>query len=88
MAWTAGLIVALHPTLVYAATHVQVATLGTTLLIWALAWAYQTGSSGRTRDAVDHRWATRSPGVDRPDPGPVDGRYRLGDRAGWSDDAR
>ena len=30
MAWTAGLVVALHPTLVYAATHVQVATLGAT----------------------------------------------------------
>ena len=43
MAWTAGLIVALHPTLVYAATHVQVATLGATLLTWTLAWAYQTG---------------------------------------------
>ena len=46
------LIVALHPTLVYAATHVQVATLGATLLIWTLAWAYQTGASGRTRDAA------------------------------------
>ena len=44
MAWTAGLIVALHPTLVYAATHVQVATLGATLLTWTLAWAYRTGS--------------------------------------------
>ncbi len=52
MAWTAGLIVALHPTLVYAATHVQVATLGATLLTWVLAWAYQTGSSGRARDAA------------------------------------
>ncbi len=52
MAWTAGLIVALHPTLVYAATHVQVAILGATLLTWVLAWAYQTGSSGRARDAA------------------------------------
>lgn len=52
MAWIAGLLVAVHPTLVYAATHVQVATLGATLLTWALAWAYQTGSSGRIRDAV------------------------------------
>jgi hypothetical protein len=52
MAWTAGLIVALHPTLVYAATHVQVALLGATLLTWVLAWAYQTGSSGRVRDAA------------------------------------
>ena len=52
LAWTAGLIVALHPTLVYAATHVQVALLGTTLLAWTLALAYQTGSTGRDRDAV------------------------------------
>ena len=52
VAWTAGLLVALHPTLVYAATHIQVATLGTLLLVWALAWAYQTGASRRTRDAA------------------------------------
>jgi hypothetical protein len=52
MAWTSALIVALHPSLVYAATHIQVATLGTTVLIWTLAWAYQTRSSGRFRDAV------------------------------------
>jgi len=52
LAWTAGLIVALHPTLVYAATHVQVASLGTTLLVWTLALAYQTGRTGRDRDAV------------------------------------
>ncbi len=52
MAWVAGLVVALHPTLVYAATHVQVATLGATLLIWTLVWAYQTGASRSCRDAV------------------------------------
>jgi hypothetical protein len=52
MAWTAGLVVALHPTLVYAATHVQVATLATTLLTWTMAWAYQTGASVRRRDAL------------------------------------
>jgi hypothetical protein len=52
MAWSAGLIVALHPTLVYAATHVQVATLGATLLTWTLVWAYETGSRGRTHDSV------------------------------------
>src|SRR4029077_20073317 len=51
-AWIAGLMVALHPTLVYAATHVQVAWLGTTLLVWTLALAYQTGATGRDRDAV------------------------------------
>ena len=52
LAWIAGLVVALHPTLVYAATHVQVASLGTTLLVWTLALAYQTGVTGRDRDAV------------------------------------
>jgi hypothetical protein len=52
MAWAAGLMVAVHPTLVYAATHIQVVTVATTLLIWALAWAYQTGSSGKNRDAA------------------------------------
>src|SRR5262249_14816684 len=52
LAWTAGLVVALHPTLVYAATHVQVAALGTTLLVWALAWGYRTGATGRLGDAV------------------------------------
>jgi hypothetical protein len=48
----AGLVVALHPTLVYAATHVQVAALGTTLFVWAIGAGYQAGSSGRPRDAV------------------------------------
>ncbi len=52
MAWIAGLVVALHPTLVYAATHVQVASLGTTLFVWTLAIAYQTALTGRDRDAV------------------------------------
>jgi hypothetical protein len=52
MAWSAGLVVALHPTLVYAATHIQVVTLGATLLTWTLAFAYQTGRSCRTRDAA------------------------------------
>jgi hypothetical protein len=49
---TAGLVTALHPTLVYAATHVQVALLGTTLLIWTLAAAYQTGASRKLSHAV------------------------------------
>jgi hypothetical protein len=52
LAWCAGLLVAVHPTLVYAATHVQVASLGTTLLVWTLALAYQTGATGRNRDAA------------------------------------
>jgi hypothetical protein len=51
-AGTAGLIVAFHPTLVYAATHVQVALLAATLLTATLAWAYRTGRTGRDRDAV------------------------------------
>ena len=48
----AGLIAAVHPTLIYAATHVQVAGLGATLLVWTLAWAYRTGASGRLSDAA------------------------------------
>jgi hypothetical protein len=52
MATTAGLIAAVHPTLVYAATHVQVAGLGATLLVWTMAWGYRTGATGRLRDAA------------------------------------
>ncbi len=52
VAFAAGLATALHPTLVYAATHVQVALLGTTLLIWTLAAAYRTGRTKRLRDGV------------------------------------
>jgi hypothetical protein len=47
-----ALVVALQPTLIYAATHVQIASLAVTLLVWTLGLAYQTGSTGRTRDAV------------------------------------
>ena len=50
----AGLIVAVHPTLVYSATHVQVASLATMLLAGGLAWAYRAGRTGSGRDAV---WA-------------------------------
>jgi hypothetical protein len=42
----AGLIAAVHPTLVYSATHVQVALLGATLLAWTLAYAFKAGTSG------------------------------------------
>lgn len=52
VAGLAGLIAALHPTLVYAATHVQVALLAATLLTATLALAYRTGRTGRDRDAV------------------------------------
>jgi hypothetical protein len=52
VARSAGLIVALHPTLVYAATHVQVAVLAATLLTFTLAWAYRTGRTCRDRDAA------------------------------------
>ena len=44
---SAGLIVAVYPTLVYAATHVQVALLAATLLCWILFWAYRTGVTGQ-----------------------------------------
>ena len=52
LARVAGLVSAIHPTLIYAATHIQVALLGTTLFVWTLALAYQTGATRRTRDAV------------------------------------
>jgi hypothetical protein len=52
LALIAGSVSALHPTLVYAATHVQVALLATALFIWTLAAAYQTARSRRMRDAV------------------------------------
>jgi hypothetical protein len=52
VARTAGLIAALHPTLVYAATHVQVAPLAATLLTLTLASAYRTGRTGRGHDAA------------------------------------
>ena len=42
-----GTIVALHPTLVYSSTHVQVAGLGATLLVWTMVLAHQAGMSGR-----------------------------------------
>ena len=48
----AGLVAALHPTLIYAATHVQVALLAATLLAAALALAYRAGRTGRDRDAL------------------------------------
>jgi hypothetical protein len=50
--FAAGLIAALHPTLIYAATHVQVALLAATLLVWTLARAYRSGRTGRAWDAV------------------------------------
>ena len=50
--YMAGFLAAVHPTLVYAATHVQVALLGATLLTWTLYWAYRTGTSGRPGHAL------------------------------------
>jgi hypothetical protein len=47
VAAAAGLIAAVHPTLIYAATHVQVAGLGAALLVWTLVWAYRAGKSGK-----------------------------------------
>jgi hypothetical protein len=52
VAFAASTIAALHPTLVYAATHVQVALLGATLLCWFLVLAYRAGADGRTRSAA------------------------------------
>ena len=47
----AGAVVAFHPTLIYATTHVQVVLLATTLLTWLLVWSYRIGETGRVRDA-------------------------------------
>ena len=52
VAGSAGLIAAIHPTLVYAATHVQVASMAATLLVACLACAYRSGRTGRGRDAL------------------------------------
>ncbi len=48
----AALIAALHPTLVYAATHVQVAPWAAAGLAWTLALAHRAGRTGRPADAV------------------------------------
>lgn len=50
--WLAGAIAALHPTLIYAATHVQVALLAATLTTAVLALGYRMGRTGRNRDAL------------------------------------
>lgn len=47
----AAALAAFHPTLVYAATMVQVALLAATLLVWVLIWAARAGASGSYRDA-------------------------------------
>ena len=52
LACLACLIAAVHPTLVYSATHVQVASLATTLLAGSLAWAYRAGRTGSSGDAI------------------------------------
>jgi hypothetical protein len=52
LALLAGVIAALHPTLVYAVTHVQVAALASTLLVTTLAAAFRAGRTGRDGDAL------------------------------------
>jgi hypothetical protein len=52
VARVAGLIAAFHPTLVYAATHVQGALTAATALTWTLAEAYRAGRTGRDGDAA------------------------------------
>lgn len=48
----AGLIVAAHPSLVYAATHVQVASLAICTLVWTLALAYRSARDRRPATAL------------------------------------
>ncbi|WP_165073556.1 glycosyltransferase family 39 protein [Paludisphaera rhizosphaerae] len=52
VAWWGAAVAAFHPTLVYAATHVQVALLAATLVVWTLVWATRLAETRRTRDAV------------------------------------
>jgi hypothetical protein len=52
VALMAAIMTALHPPLVYAATHVQVASLASTLLAATIALAYRAGRTGRLRDAT------------------------------------
>ena len=81
MAWTAGLIVALHPTLVYAATHVQVADLGATAARLDPRLGLPDRCDRTDSRRGDHRWAARAAGADRPDPRAGRDRHRLGDLA-------
>lgn len=48
----AGWIAAIHPTLVYGTTHVQVAPLAATLLVWTLVPGYRLARTGQDRIAV------------------------------------
>lgn len=48
----AGLLVAVHPTLIYSATHVQVAGLAALLLTLVLLLAARSARSGKTRDVI------------------------------------
>lgn len=50
-AWTAAALAAFHPTLVYAATYVQVAELAATLVVWSLVWSARAADSRSIRDA-------------------------------------
>ena len=52
LARLAALIAAMHPTLVYATTHVQVAPLAAFLLTATMAAAFRAGRTGRKRHAV------------------------------------
>lgn len=52
MAWAAGLIAAVHPTLVYATTHVQVASLAAAILVWTIVLGMKTSESGRRSHAA------------------------------------
>lgn len=52
MALVAGLITAFHPTLVYAATHVQVAGLAAALMTLGFLFAYRSAGSARLADTL------------------------------------
>ncbi|MGE3819982.1 MAG: hypothetical protein AB7I30_11130 [Isosphaeraceae bacterium] len=52
IALAAGIVTAVHPTLVYATTHVQVAVWAATLLVWVLVLGQRMARSGHDRQAV------------------------------------
>ena len=72
-----GLIAALDPALVYAATHVQVVTIAATGLVATLLGAERVARSRRAGEAVVLGGRAGSAGADRPDSG-------VWSRWGWS----
>ena len=78
IARTAALVTAIHPTLIYAATHVQVASLGALLLTGTLAPRLPDPCVPTDSGRRDHRRLARRAGPDGSDPVPGNDRHRRG----------